>query len=427
MRGKLGILLTATLFLLSCSNGEKVSKAEKVKKEKGLQSRVCSDDTVLAEGKDIKVTLADYRSTWKLLNPKAKEFFKNHPEELLRRMVNRRLVLAYVKDSGLAKEYGLDREMEEFKKEYLSRKFVSDLARKRVKPISEEEIEKRFRELFPNKDPKEISQGDREFIKNELQVKAYDRAVSSVYSEIEKKLKVVKKDGKLTIECCGIKVSEELGKDPKKQKEKLKERFLTEYFYNQALKAGYDKDPEFKRMFTEYFAGKAIEVFKRELSKKIEVKPEEVEDYYQRNKEKFKMPERVKAVVFYFSDEKRAKEAKELLDKGKSWQEVAKRFGQFNARERVYYKDAKDPIGVAIFSIGNPKGKEAIIISLSEKRYALVYPVQYIPGGPIPFDKAKKFIELKLKERKLREAEEKELSKLWKEYKVKLENLSCLR
>ena len=427
MRGKLGILLTATLFLLSCSNGEKVSKAEKVKKEKGLQSRVCSDDTVLAEGKDIKVTLADYRSTWKLLNPKAKEFFKNHPEELLRRMVNRRLVLAYVKDSGLAKEYGLDREMEEFKKEYLSRKFVSDLARKRVKPISEEEIEKRFRELFPNKDPKEISQGDREFIKNELQVKAYDRAVSSVYSEIEKKLKVVKKDGKLTIECCGIKVSEELGKDPKKQKEKLKERFLTEYFYNQALKAGYDKDPEFKRMFTEYFAGKAIEVFRKELSKGIKPTPQEVEEFYQKNIDKFNMPDRVKAVVFYFRDKKQAEEAEKLLMKGKSWQEIAKRFGQFNAKEKTYYKDAKDPIGIALFSIGNPKERKPVIISLSEDRYALIYPLKYEPGGSIPLKRAERFIALKLKEQKLREKEEEKLKELWKEYGVKLENLDCLR
>ena len=144
MKRRLGLLLTATLFLLSCSGGEKgttqtkSSKALELKKEK-----VCSDDTVLAEGKGLRVTVADYKYTLKLLNPEAKRFFQSHPQELLKRMVNRRLVLAYVEDSGLAKKYGLDREMEEFKREYLSRKYVSAEARKRLKPITEEDIEKR--------------------------------------------------------------------------------------------------------------------------------------------------------------------------------------------------------------------------------------------------------------------------------------------
>jgi hypothetical protein len=139
------------------------------------------------------------------------------------------------------------------------------------------------------------------------------------------------------------------------------------------------------------------------------------------------MPERVKAVVFYFSDKKRAKEAEKMLKEGKDWREVARRFGQFNAKEKTYYKDTKDPIGVALFSIGNPKKREPVIISLSENRYALLYPVKYMEGGEISFEKAKKFVALKLKEKKLRQAEEEKLKELWKERGVKLKNLECLR
>ncbi len=423
MKRKLGLLLTATLFLLSCSGGEKGTTQTKSPKTLELKKeKICSDDTVLAEGKGIRVTVADYKYTLKLLNPEAKSFFQSHPRELLKRMVNRRLVLAYIEDSGLAKKYGLDREMEEFKKEYLSRKYVSAEARKRLKPITEEDIEKRFKELFPDKDPKKMSKGDKEFIRNELRVKFYDEAVKSIYSEVEKKIEVKKGNGEVVVSCCGIELKGKPGEE-----EKLKEELLTDYFYRRALKAGYGKNPEFKRMFTEYFAGKAIEVFRKELSKGIKPTPQEVEEFYRKNIDKFKMPDRVKAVVFYFRDKKQAEEAEKLLMKGKSWQEIAKRFGQFNAKEKTYYKDAKDPIGVALFSIGNPKERKPVIISLSEDRYALIYPLKYEPGGSIPLKRAERFIALKLKEQKLREKEEEKLKELWKEYGVKLENLDCLR
>jgi len=424
MKRKFAPLFLATLFLLSCSHGEKetpagkVSESVKVKKEK-----VCSDSTVLARGKGIEITLSDYRYTWKLLNPEARTFFQSHPQELLKRMVNRRLVLRYVEDSGLARKYGLDREMEEFKKEYLARKFVSVEARKRVKPVTDAEIKKRFKELFPGKNPEQMSPGDREFIKNELKVKAYDEAVSSIYSEVEKKIRLGKENGVPVATCCGITVKGAPGEKP----EELRERLLTEYFYRQALKAGYDREPEFKRMFTEYFAGKAIEVFRRELSKNIKVSPEEVKEFYKENREKFRMPDRVTAVVFYFKSQDRAREAEKLLSEGKPWKEVARRFGQFNVKEKTYYRDAKDPIGVALFSIGNPRERKPVIISLSEKRYALIYPVKYIPGGPIPLKRAERFIIFKLKEQKLRKAEEEKLRELWKEYGVKLTNLDCLR
>ena len=424
--------LVLSLFLISCGGSSTESKevssgSKPVNLKEVKKGANCSDDTVLAEGKGIKVTLADYRYTWKLLSPKSKEFFQNHPEELLKRMVNRRLVLAYVEDSGIAKKYGLDKEMEKFKKDYLARLFVSDEAQKRVRPITEEDIVKRFKELFPNKDPSKMSKGDKEFIRNELKVKFYDEAVKSIYSEVEKKIKLKREGDFVVASCCGIEVKEKAGKEPEKAEERAKERLITEYFYRKAVEAGYDKNPEFQRMYTEYFASKAIELFRKELARQIKVEPSEVKEYYEKNREKFKMPERVKAVVLYFSDKKRAEEAAEMLKEGKPWEEVARRFGQFNAKERVYYKDTKDPIGVALFSIANPKKKEPVIISLGENRYALLYPVEYVPEGEIPFEKAKKFVALKLKEKKLRQAEEEKLKELWKEYGVKLENLECLR
>jgi len=423
--------LLLTLFLISCGSSNQTEKnssnSKPVKLKEVKKGADCSDDTVLAEGKGIKITLADYRYTWKFLKPESKEFFQSHPEELLRRMVNRRLVLAYVEDSGIAEKYGLNERMESFKKDYLAKLFVSEEARRRMKPVTEEDIVKRFKELFPGKEPSKMSEGDKKFIKNELRVKFYSDAVKSVYAEVEKKMKLRKEGDFIVASCCGVEVREKVEKSPEKAEERAREKLMTEYFYRKAVEAGYDKDPDFQRMYAEYFAGRAIELFKKELAKQIKVEPSEVKEFYEQNKEKFKMPERVKAVVLYFSDKKRAEEAAEMLKKGKPWEEVARRFGQFNAKERVYYKDTKDPIGVALFSIGNPKKKEPVIISLADNRYAVLYPVKYIPGGEIPFKKAEKFVALKLKEKKLRQAEEEKLKELWKEYGVKLENLECLR
>jgi len=427
-RLKLLCVASALLALFSCGKEEKTSaelkgslKTPKVKKEK-----ICSEDTVLAEGRGITITLGDYRYAESLLNDKAREFFKNHPKELLNRVINRRLVIKYVEDSGIAQRTGLDREIEEFKKEYLARKYVSLEAKERAKKITDEDIKKRFKELFPDKDPSKMSEADKAFIRNELRVKAYDDAVSSIYEEAEKEISFRKEGKYLVGSACGKEIRKEIKGKEEAIRERIKRELLTECFYQKAVAKGYDREPDFERMLTEYFAGKAIEAFKKELAKGIKVSDEEVRDFYEKNKEKFRMPERAKAVVFYFKEKERAEEAKKLLESGEPWEKVARRFAQFNAKEKTYYKDTKDPIGVALFSIGNPKEPKPIIISLADNRYALIYPVKYIPEGYIPFERAKNYVALKLKEQKLRELEEEKLKELRKEYAVELKNLDCI-
>ncbi len=423
------VLLSACMGQGNNHSSESGSVSEKISLQQEKKNKVCSPDTVLAEGKGLKVTLADYRYVESLLSNKSKSFFSAHPEELLKRMINRRLVVKYVEDSGLAKKYGLDKEIEAFKKDYLSRLFVSEEAAKRVKPVTDQEIVERFKELFPKKDPSKMSKGDKDFIRNELKVKHYDEAVASIYGEVEKKLKFKRKGDVLTISCCGIELSEKIRKGEKEKfaKERLKERFFQEYFYRKALKAGLDKNPEFQRMLTEYFASKAIEVFRKDLEKSIRITPDEVKEFYQQNRNKFYMPDRVKAVVILVDSKKKAKEVKKLLESGKPWQEVARRFANFRAQPKFYFKDTKDPVGALLFAEGKPKKGEVLIAQFGEKTYAVVNVLDYVPGGVLPFKRVKRYARLVLKEKKLRELEEKKLKELWKKYDVRLENLDCLR
>ncbi|WP_456435191.1 peptidyl-prolyl cis-trans isomerase [Thermovibrio ammonificans] len=388
---------------------------------------VCTPDTPLAEGKGVKVTLADFRYTWKLLSPQSRNFFAAHPEELLKRMVNRRLVVNYVESTGLAERSGLEKEMEEFKKEWLARYYVSAEAKKRLKPVTNEEIVERFKELFPKKDPSKMSKGDKDFIRHELEVKHFDQAVKSLYDEVTKKLKIERKGDKLVASCCGLEVEAPYNKKREKELQNyLKEKFLTEYFYRQALKAGYDKLPRFKHMYEEYYATRAVELFRKELEKGIKVTDEEAKAFYEKNKERFKMPDRVKAVVFYFKSKERALEAKKMLESGKSWQDVARRLGQFNAKEKFYYRDPKDPIGALVFMNGNPKKGQVFVADFGGK-YVTVYVEKFVPGGVLPYKEVKNYVKLVLKRQKLRQAEVEKLRELWKEKGVKLENLSCLK
>ncbi|RUM91386.1 MAG: hypothetical protein DSZ26_00915 [Thermovibrio sp.] len=419
-------LLLCLILLASCGLG-----SESKKQTSNIETRktaVCSQDTVLAEGKGLKVTLSDYRYTQGLLNSKSKAFFSSHPEELLKRMVNRRLVLKYVEDSGLSKKYGLDSEIEEFKKDYLSRLYVSEEAKKRLKPVTDKEIVKRFKELFPKKDPSKMSKGDREFIENELKVKHYDEAVKSVYREVEKRLNVSEKNGKLTVSCCSIEVSQNLkkGEDKNRLVNQLKEKFFREYFYRKALEKGFDRDPNFQRMLTEYFANRAIEIFRKELEREIHLSPEELKDFYEKNKEKFKMPDRAQAVVLLFESKKKALEAKKFLESGKSWEEVSKRFGKFNTKPKFYFKDAKDPVGSLIFAEGRPERGKVTVAQFGDKTFAVIYVIKSVNGGILPYDKVKNYVKLVLKREKLRKLEEEKLRELWKKYDVKLENLNCI-
>ncbi len=429
---KRALLLTFFFLLSACGTQSSVSEKTEVSKGKTLQpvrEKVCSSDTVLAEGKGLKITLSDYKYVEGLLSSKSKAFFSAHPEELLRRMVNRRLVIKYVEDSGLADKYGLNKEIEDFKKDYLSRLYVSKEATRRLKPVTDEEIIKRFKELFPEKDPSKMSKGDKEFIKNELRVKHYDEAVASIYGEVEKKLKFSKKGNLLTVSCCGIELSHKLkkGENEKFAKERLKDEFFKEYFYRKALEAGLDKNPQFQRMLTEYFATKAIDVFRKELEKGITVSSEEVKAFYQQNRDKFFMPDRVKAVVILVDSKKKAEKVKKLLESGKPWQEVARRFANFRAQPKFYFKDTKDPVGALLFAEGKPKKGEAVVAQFGDKTFATIYVLDYVPGGVLPYEKVKKYAEIVLRKEKLREAEEKKLKELWKKYNVKLENLDCIK
>jgi hypothetical protein len=405
---KLPFLLLLFLLLASCKG--KVA---------------CTDETPLAVGDRIRVTVGDYRYAEKLLKEKARRYFSKHRKELLERIVNRRLVLRYIEDSTLKEKAHLKEKMEEFKKEYLARYFVSVEAQRRAEKVTDSEVISRFKELFPGKDPKNMSEGDRKFIRNELKVKKYSKAVKAIYAEVEKAIKFTSQGNRITASYDGVSVEANAGE--KGVKRMLKEKLITEYFYRKATERGYDKDKKFQKMLTEYTAEKAISILRKELEKNIEVTDSEITEFYRENKERFRLPERAKAVVFTAESQRQAKQIAKELRSGADWKSVADKYS-LKVKERVYRNTVKDPVGALIFTVAGGKENSVTVAQMEKNRYVVVKVEKVFPPETIDLEKVKRYIKMRIKAQKLRQAEKELLAELKSKYRVKLleENLRCL-
>ncbi len=405
---KLAFLLLF-IFAFSCQGTTNQSKT----------TLKCENSTLLAKGKGFEIRLSDYRYVQTLLNPKAKKYFSSHKQDLLNRIINRKVVLRYVIDSGLAKKYGIDKQMQDFKERYLSRLYVSKLASKMAGRITEKEIKERFKELFPKKSTENMTGYDRAFIRNEIFVKKYDKAVQKIYRDIREKIKL--KGNVATYDGISVELDKKL--DPKRRLDVATKLVSRKYFYNKAVSEGLNKDKEFQRAFNGMYEMKAKAVFLKEISKGITVSDDEAKKYYEEHKDEFSMPERAKAVVFLVKSEKKAKEIEKELEK-KSWKKVAREYGKFRLKPKTYFKGKNDPIGTLIFLTK----KKLLVAQVSEGTFAVIKVLERLPEKRITYADAAKYIKLRLKREKSKEKLKEKLDELRKTYNVKIfeQNLVCL-
>ncbi len=107
-----------------------------------------------------------------------------------------------------------------------------------------------------------------------------------------------------------------------------------ELFYMGAKDDGMEDDPQFKleleKMKTNLLKQYALKV----LLQDIKVEDEEVESYYNENKEQFKSPESVKASHILVDDENKANEIIEELNNGLSFEEAAGKYSKCPSKAR---------------------------------------------------------------------------------------------
>ncbi len=209
-----------------------------------------------------------------------------------------------------------------------------------------------------------------------------------------------------------------------------KERFLDELIkkellYQEALKKGLDKDPEFRIKVEEF---KKITLIGQLLEKEIEIKSqvtdEDVKNYYEKNKEDFSNISQIKASHILVKTEEEAKNILERLRKGEDFAEMAKRYS-------IDTGSAKTGGDLGYFSQGQmvPEFERAAArlkkgeISEPVKTqfgYHIIKVIDKKLGKPLEFEKVKNLIYQRLTAEKQKEIFDSYIEQLRNKYKVEI-------
>jgi len=209
-----------------------------------------------------------------------------------------------------------------------------------------------------------------------------------------------------------------------------KEKFLDELvkkeiLYQEAVKKGIDKDPQFKAKVEDFkkitLVGLLLE---KVIEEKSKVTPEDVKDYYEKNKDEVSPATqmRVSQIVVKTSDD--AKGIYEKLKKGEDFAKIAKQssldpgsaknggdlgyLAKGQMKPEIESVAAKLKTGQFSPPVKIPAGY--LIVKVTEKKY----------GKPLEFDKVKNLIAQRLAAEKQKDAFDSYLDELRKTYKVEM-------
>ncbi len=209
-----------------------------------------------------------------------------------------------------------------------------------------------------------------------------------------------------------------------------KEKFLDEVIkkdilYQEAVKKGIDKEPDFKNKMEEFRKlTLASMLLESEIMSKDKVSDQEVKDYYDKHKEEFTTTSKIRASHILVKTEPEAEKVLARLKKGEKFEEIAKKdsldkasaanggdIGYFSRGELVpEFERAAAALKVGELSapVKTPYGYH--IIKVTDKK-----------SGPVlEFDKVKDLIAQKLSGERQKAAFDKYLTELRKNYKVEI-------
>ena len=111
------------------------------------------------------------------------------------------------------------------------------------------------------------------------------------------------------------------------KKEMLETMIIRELIIQEAAKAGLENTPAVKEKLEEMKKRLIVEAYlKQKVEEQSKVSDEELQKFYNENKEKFKTGDQVKASHILVKDEKQAKDLLAQLKGGASFEELAKKF-----------------------------------------------------------------------------------------------------
>ena len=209
-----------------------------------------------------------------------------------------------------------------------------------------------------------------------------------------------------------------------------KEKFLNEIInkemlHQEALKKGLDKTPDFQKKLEEFKKLTLVtELFEKDVMAKAKVSDQEAKDYYDKHKEEFAPTTQIKASHILVKTEDEAKKVLERLKKGEKFGDIAKAvsidagsaknggdLGYFSKGQMVpEFEKAASSLNVGETSVPVRTQFGYHIIRVTDKK----------KGAVIEFEKIKDMLSQKLSSGKQKEAFEKYITELKKNYKVEI-------
>lgn len=212
--------------------------------------------------------------------------------------------------------------------------------------------------------------------------------------------------------------------------EQGKEKFLNEIvnkemLYQEALKKGLEKTPEFQKKLEEFKKLTLVtELFENEILSKAKISDQELKDYYDKHKEEFIPTIQIKASHILVKTEDEAKKVLDRLKKGE-------KFGDIANAVSIDTGSAKKGGDLGYFSKGQmvPEFEKAAAslnvddISVPVKTqfgYHIIKVTDKKKGTPVEFDKIRDMISQRLSGEKQKGAFDLYITELKKNYKVEI-------
>lgn len=209
-----------------------------------------------------------------------------------------------------------------------------------------------------------------------------------------------------------------------------KEKFLDEIIkkeilYQEALKRGLDKSPDFSRKLEEFKKlTLASELLEKEVMSKNKVTEQEVKDYYNKHKDDFTTTSQIRASHILVKTEAEANKVLARLKKGEKFEEIAK-------KESLDTASAKNGGDIGFFTRGQlvpefekaAAGLKAGELSGPVKTaygYHIIKVTDRKTGPVVEFDRVKDVIFQRLSGEKQKEAFDNYIAELRKNYKVEI-------
>lgn len=210
--------------------------------------------------------------------------------------------------------------------------------------------------------------------------------------------------------------------------EQGKEKFLSEIInkemlYQEAIKKGLDKTPDFNKKLEEFRKLTLVtELFEKEIMASAKISDQEVKDYYDKHKEEFVPTTQIKASHILLKTEDEAKKVLARLQKGEKFGDIAKAVS-------IDTGSAKNGGDLGYFSKGQmvPEFEKAAAslnvgeISVPVKTqfgFHIIKVTDMKKGAPIEFENIREMLSQRLSGEKQKEAFDKYMEGLKKNYKV---------